>query len=450
MTTHQPPPPPSKQADPPAPRPATATERDAPINWQAIAEQRERELRRAQEARFVAEADRDAARRREWAAALRWFGQRNRRVENWMSAEHLATRIEDGTLTPWADRPDVLGDTTEAEPTPGPAGSCGCRTIDEHHRATEALEHEGSVDWLAQEFSRADQAFDRLPAWAQPIVVAKSEPTPGPVATANLATTSHGLAKPNPLPAGGPGWDRETILLGFQQIAAAVRADKPIRFDADNLAQLKALLADWDIAVRQRDSLALCPVCFVADHERVTGARTSWRLAPASKTDEVGHLVQSEAEMRHQLTAARAELAQVQGRVEDYRRDAWDRTAVVDALRAELATARRDAELWERAAGDMEARDRHAAADALEEAAQYVRKVFADSIDPEVGRVLEALAYTTRAGSRPVPGNPKPAPASERPAGQVVDPKSDAPEQWITTDPVRNPRLPRREADDAG
>jgi hypothetical protein len=81
----------------------------------------------------------------------------------------------------------------------------------------------------------------------------------------------------------------------------------------------------------------LCPVCFVADHERVTGARTSWRLAPAGKTDEVGHLVRSEAEMRHQLDTARAELDTASSQATSR----WQR---IIELRAELATARRHAE----------------------------------------------------------------------------------------------------------
>lgn len=50
-----------------------------------------------------------------------------------------------------------------------------------------------------------------------------------------------------------------------------------------------------------------CPPCFTAAHEQITGRRTSWRLAPSELADEQRHLISSEATMRHERDAARAE-----------------------------------------------------------------------------------------------------------------------------------------------
>ena len=57
----------------------------------------------------------------------------------------------------------------------------------------------------------------------------------------------------------------------------------------------------------------------------------------------------------------------------------------VEVMEAAIAAARRDG-----------------AADALAYAAQWIRKVFT-GIDPEIGRVLDAMEYSVRAGVRTIP-----------------------------------------------
>lgn len=123
-----------------------------------------------------------------------------------------------------------------------------------------------------------------------------------------------------------------------------------------------------------------CPVCFARAYEEKTGQQVSWRLAPRDLSDEAAHLVASEAAMRHERNRMQREL---------------------ERLKREVDTA------WQ-AAGDMEARERHAAADALNEGARCIRHIFGDSIDPEVARYLDALAERTRAGTRLVPDRSQP------------------------------------------
>jgi hypothetical protein len=52
-----------------------------------------------------------------------------------------------------------------------------------------------------------------------------------------------------------------------------------------------------------------CPACFARAYEQTTARRVSWRLAPVEKSDQLGHLIRSEAAMRHERDSARAELS---------------------------------------------------------------------------------------------------------------------------------------------
>jgi hypothetical protein len=565
MTTHQPPPPPSKPVVPPAPRPATA----------------------------------EQARRREWAAALRWFGQRNRRVENWMSAEqHLATRIESGALTPWADQPepdepvdDVLAafergpHGVTAPPPPRveasgvkldePPGRRTATTACPNCRGTGAAAHplvpsticedckgtgvgsppeaatggtgpilgralldvDGDVwqdrgnglwqgvgveSYMPEAELKSDhgpvrevllvppeaaQVLEALRAWLGSISATET------AEEADLVLAMRALdpaawhwaeaeptLEPDPLPAGGPGWDRYAVERIISRVEHCVQVEKMALFSMADAAQLRAVVTDRDGLRRLADGLwrQVDEVAAERDAARRELAEVTARLRTAldagqdvpdadlvplagthrealagagranqEQTAEVERLrerVDIAVDAGAELLAAeqdvverlRAELATTRGAAAAAGAG-WDREAtelvhtreeLVEARRIAVATreanhqlgaehaelvaeldqtrtaalawqrraddaaadheeARLAAELWERAAGDMEARDRHAAADALEEAARYVREVFADSIDPEVGRVLEALAYTTRAGTR-VPGTPKP------------------------------------------
>jgi hypothetical protein len=304
-----------------------------------------------------------ARRRREWAAALRAAPDILGLGENHptrLSLLGLATRIEDGTLTPWADQPDVLGDTTEAEldrrmaagepvlvvgtsppwrveaappPTAGtPPPGFVRETLDE------ALENDRcgiclSVDHFREQCPQADAAM------------------------ANLATASHGLAKPDPLPAGGPGRD-----------LTVARLEQAVRAGALELKEANAELAEMTARLR----VALDAGQDVPDADLVPLAGT-YREALAAAVRANG-----------------------------------EQTAEAERLTAELAAARRDAELWERAAGDMEARDRHAAADTLDWAAGQIVLKHADLHGISISEHVDHWAAEVRAGSRPVPGNPEP------------------------------------------
>jgi hypothetical protein len=79
-----------------------------------------------------------------------------------------------------------------------------------------------------------------------------------------------------------------------------------------------------------------CPVCFARAYEQTTARRVSWRLAPVEKSDQLGHLIRSEAVMRHERDAARADRDRYLAIVRTGDRE-------LAGVRDELATARRDA-----------------------------------------------------------------------------------------------------------
>jgi hypothetical protein len=583
MTTHQPLPPPSRPAVPPAPRPATA----------------------------------EQVRRREWPAALRWFGQRNRRVENWMSAEHLAERIEGGTLTPWADTnpvacPNCRGTGAAAHPlvpsricedckgtgtcsppadTPepdepvadvlaaferGPHGvtapppprveASGVKLDEPSGQRTAAaaaqaldlcaapvaptppatdgtgpilgralLDVDGELlrqvgpdrwqDFAGAEYRRAEVEADGPvrevllvdPAAAQVLEAARewreadraeltaartadtpdageaewlasrqlateealatavdalgdtteAEPTPEPAATANLATASHGLAKPNPPPAGGSGWVDRRAWTRQQWLDDARAIFNSVHGGAADLlnGHIMALFGELHDVTEQRDlaiahdrqpyptAAAYEAVCATLERKRraldaarAELAQVTGRLRAAldagqdvpdadlvslagTHREALAGAVRANQEQTAEVERLRAELATTRGAAAAAGAG-WDREAADLARRdaelaeaveanhrwaadhaeqaAELATARRDAELWERAAGDMEARDRHAAADTLDWAAgQWVREVVGVNEFPTPA-ILRGWAAEVRAGTRPVPGSPKP------------------------------------------
>jgi hypothetical protein len=216
-----------------------------------------------------------------------------------------------------------------------------------------------------------------------------------------------------PQPDSGPGWDRGRVQLMADAIEKSVRLNVECWHSADAAGQLRALLAERDrLRHRLADSIdpatipdqqaknwadwhpekychrcgqpnicwyadsaiwnevhggsgpIWCPVCFARAYEQTTARRVSWRLAPAERSDQVGHLIRSEAAMRHERDTARAEMAWVTaerdrlerltaadretmarlGAGQDAARADLDAALVtIAALRDELATARRDA-----------------------------------------------------------------------------------------------------------
>jgi hypothetical protein len=215
--------------------------------------------------------------------------------------------VDDAESDVWA-AVDALGDTTEAEPTPEPAGR-------DHH-------------WIEPE-----EVVGSTPPW-------RVEAGPPPTV---------GTPPADPPPAGGPGWDRDTVALARAELH---------RFPSMQAA-LDALLADWDIAVRQRDSLARR--CAVRFEETQAG--------------------------RAELAEARRIVAET---VEANYRWAADHAALAAEHERELAAARRDA-----------------AADALEWAREQLdpAQVGTTRMPPAV---LRRIAAEIRAGTRQVPGSPEP------------------------------------------
>jgi hypothetical protein len=304
MTTHQPPPPPSKPPDQPEPQ----LDGDP---WQTAADPvRAAALALAEHAR----------RRREWTAALRWFAMRNRRVENWMSAEHLAERIEDGTLTPWADTnpvacPNCRGTGAAAHPLV-PSRICeDCKGTGTCSPPADTPEPDEPVADVLAAFERGPHGVTSPPPpWVAASGVKLDEPSGQRTATAQAAEPDTTEAEPTPV-------------LARLRVALDAGQDVP---DADLVP----------LAGTHREALA---------------------------------------------AAVRANREQ---------------TAEVERLRAELATARRDA-----AAAALEMAGARLAATGHHPAADLVRD-------------LEAQI---RAGTRPVPGSPEPAPRRSDGQSQTGD-----------------------------
>jgi hypothetical protein len=529
----------------------------------------------------ITEADPDASRRREWVAALRWLSRQVARqsdASDWVA--ELADQIESGALTPWAQPVTALPAKHSFVPVAGHPDDDECTHrsdgTDGTYCGRPEVEHEpdggrhASPNCACGENDAGDQYRDPICARLDADTPEPPAPTPPeprdfyamhdhgypvglrhahhvenphsgdvhnprandhtgvPVVTQAEATAP----TPNPPPAGGPGWDREAILLGFQQIAAAVRADKPIRLDADDLAQLKALLADLDrfavafdirstqlhdaliehnaarakldsqasgfldavnliTAERETARRELADALGDLNAARAEVAEVTGRLRAAldagqdvpdadlvplagTHREALAGAVRANQEQTAEVERVRAELAEmtaernrlrewneslleagaeVQGEVERLRAElatargavaaagaGWDREAAElvrtreelaevrrslarqwaayhDELTTELATARRDAEMWERAAGDMEARDRHAAADAL---AMAGTQLAATHHHPAADLVRD-LEAQIRAGERPVPGNPEPTPRRSDGQSQTGD-----------------------------
>jgi hypothetical protein len=223
---------------------------------------------------------------------------------------------------------------------------------------------------------------------------------------AGTADLQSGPANASGEPAVGPGWDRETI----ERIARGEETGVRYGLRTESAAQLRALLADRDLLAGRDRALRV-------EAEISNGLRTE--LAEVTESEIRARADQGRLE--EELVDVRSECDRLRGQVRLMRTgDAayWQAQQVLDevlgtqeadgsgggladevrlladqrdAARNELATARRDA-----------------AADALDYGARWIRQVFADGIDPEVAKCLDALAVTTRNGTRPVPGSPEP------------------------------------------
>lgn len=133
---------------------------------------------------------------------------------------------------------------------------------------------------------------------------------------------------------------------------------------------------DDDVTRDLNKAVALCRSALRRLLE-VNRERERLRIDLAEVTDEARRLTNTQDQLRADLREATMKLSEYIGQADD--------------LRAELATARRNA-----------------AADALEEGAQIVRRVFMDSVSTGVALWLDAVAADIRKGRRPVPGSPQP------------------------------------------
>jgi hypothetical protein len=107
-------------------------------------------------------------------------------------------------------------------------------------------------------------------------------------------------------------------------------------------------------------------------------------------------------DMPDQVEALLADLDMFVGALDVRSTQLYDALVERDAARAELATARRDAELWESAAGDMEARDRHTAADVLDWAAGEWHRTAVGTNEWPTRDQLHEWATEVRAGTRSI------------------------------------------------
>jgi hypothetical protein len=125
-------------------------------------------------------------------------------------------------------------------------------------------------------------------------------------ATANLATASHGLATPAPESAGGPGWDRKTIVALAAGLAGEVLDAELISPERGRELrdQVLALLADLDLYVGALDTRSTQLYDALAERD---AARAELEAAQRI----LGHGVRVEKMLEGERDAARAELAVV-------------------------------------------------------------------------------------------------------------------------------------------
>jgi hypothetical protein len=238
--------------------------------------------------------------------------------------------VDDAEADVWA-AVDALGDTTPDLDTEAEAEMDATAGWESKIRA----QHPDMSPPAVRRGAHAARVLFGAPTPTQPAVDALGEPAGTPPA--------------DPPPAGGPGWDRETIA----QLRDLLLADDgPLQLDRLTRRgageQLVALLAD-------RDRYAAMAEQVIRNHDDLAGT------------------------LRRERDAARAELDTASSQAASR----WQR---IIELRAELATARRDA-----------------AADTLDWAASQWPGQLVAAVD-QLGR----WAAEIRAGTRPVPGSPEP------------------------------------------
>jgi uncharacterized protein (DUF433 family) len=275
---------------------------------------------------------------------------------------------------------------SDAEPAPAPVAHLSVADLadDCHERhTTTGVPAWAALAWLVDAAVRAP-------------VGDRGEGLVGQVIAAGERIMGALAAEPAPEPAGGPGWDRETVgALAAGLAGESVAADlvSPERGQALR-DQVLALLADRDRLAELAERRGRR-----AQHERDIADRRQAERGAA----------------RDELADVREELARMAGDVTDLRATVAMRDSQLRDVRAELEYVRADREgldlqrnrlLAERGGARLDA-----AADALEEAANDASVLLESGARAFTARGLRARADIIRADGRPVPGSPQPAPA---------------------------------------
>jgi hypothetical protein len=165
-----------------------------------------------------------------------------------------------------------------------------------------------------------------------------------------------------------------------ERVSIALDAGADVLVDTEDAWAARLATATADLATVRAELAEV-----TADRESAYGRLRHTQVERREASAQV-------ARLEEELVAVRGQCDRVREHLKETAEDRDEAQDKVEGFPERLATARRDA-----------------AADALDYGARWIRRVFADGIDPEVAKCLDALAVTTRNGTRTI--QPEPASA---------------------------------------
>jgi hypothetical protein len=383
----------------------------------------------------------DALCRRVWAGALRYGAAHLATIglsRGPDALRDLADHIDAGALTPWAEpAPEPDGDA-DCQPPTEPSDRCDCGR-EGHDLAEVCPATEPPLTSYAG-------TMPDLTGGVDPAAYVRAQWCPHHDSAAECAAADLQSGPANASgPAGGPGWDREDIGATVRWLRSS---PPPGVDDAD--VQVDALLASYDDAAEDiaflRGDRARLRAGARSECDRLRGERNDLRhQASALEAMLVG--VRSECDRMEQLrvydreTIARmnADRDRLERLVGEEGQPGWDGCSRAEAIRQaeqkhefgmrmsdaletvkdDLFAAREEVDRTRlQAAEARTVADSYAEqlATARRDAAAAALAALRQEIDPDddtrdVLTAIDTWAAEYRAGTRPVPGSPEPAPA---------------------------------------